>query len=787
MDGPWDKYASSTMTNPDVSNTTVQPTSEDDNGPWSKYASSTETAPTPIPPSIPDASGALDTSVGAVASGLMKGSESMLETAQGASNIIGGAIGVPSSQDFGNTAQQMEKDRQQFLGNQKSLHGKVLENIAQLPALVAMIGSPEGAGLLGAKGGLEAFAGQGALQQQSQSQNQGKSVKEQIRDMAWAATKQAAFGAVIGKAIKMGNVSGPALAAAYTAGVTGLQGGDPNDILAGAITGAGMTTLSNPKILASVLSSGAEAVGSAQKGFNNLAESLKTKGPLTATADILGAKADNYYAQIHDMVNAPDKIAEIDQKIGQTNSEQQETQKNLIENAQLLKSQNDQEKINVDNETKGALTSLEQQKSVMESNVSSILAQKGIEISSAIDGASKELAGNIDNTVDGIKGGKLKVFFNNISTAFTGARDAMEKLFSASNKPLTRADGIDAATSALEQIADANGNIDGTSPTAQALNKMITFLKESPLKGTDDTSAAIVKLRKMGVPEESIARYRAKNSSIDLSEEVPLKTIKGLFDRAKNADPYGSHEGDIANKSFAALMEKKLADNGQDTTQFKKIMSDMSDAISYKTKLSRIFQLKEGTAYNESGFKFLKEIATGKDENGKIVNPSSSRLLDVLQNGLSIGGIKAEGIGDVSTSLKQMGMNLDKLEGQYKNIGYKEKSTIANVGKNFVERMAKAKADGKLTKDRLDLEHERVMANLTQLKNQLKVNTEEQLKKYAGDRSKQEEILQRKKDIASVIGVMGLTVSVYASKIGYAFRAVSKLTARNATGLGKRP
>lgn len=732
---------------------------------------------------IPAASGVAGTTIGAVGSGLMKGSEDILQTAQGGANIIGNIIGDPSSQDFGNAAQQIEQDRQKYFGNQESIHGKVLENLGQLPALVAMLGDTGGSGLLTKSASLERFAGQSALQ--AQPQTQGKPLKEQIENMAWAATKGALTGAVLGKAIKMGGMSGATLAASYSAILSGASGGDPNDILAGAISGAGLVGLSNPKALAISLSS----MGSkTSKGASNLYEQLKTKGPITAAADMVGSKANNVYSEIHGMMDSQDRIDDIDHKIAQTKSESQVVQDNLVQNAQLLKAQADQEKLDTDSKTKDTLNELEKQKSIVESNVSSILAQKSMEIGNNIDGASKELAGNIDNTVDGIKGGKLRTFFNNISTAFTIAVDSMSDLFSkTSSKPMTRFDGIDAATSALEQISDANGNIDSVSPTAQALNRAIDFLKSTPLKGSEEIAQQVKNMRAARVPESAIQQYLSKNSKIDLSEPIPMKTMKGLFDRAKQADPYGSHEGDIARKAFGSLIAKKLEENGQDTAQFQKIMADMSDAISYKTRLSRIFQLKDGTAYNESGFKFLKEIATGKDETGKIINPSQNRLLDVLQNGLSIGDIKAEGTGDVSSSLIKMGKNLDNLQKQYKNIGYKEKATIVNIGKNFVARMAQAKAQGKLTKDMIDLQHKRVMEGLTQVKNHLETNVNEQLREYVGDKVKQQELLQRKKDIASTIGVMGLTVSVYASKIGYAFRAFSKLAGRNASGLGPKP
>lgn len=796
MDGPWDKYSSSTMTAPDNSQEVQQVPTEDNSGPWDKYASNTETAPSPEQPSN-DSSGLVGTTLGALGSGLMKGSEAILNTEQGATNIVGNTLStvtggavVPPSQIFSDTSKDIENTRVKLFGNQQSVHGKVLENLGQLPALIAMIGSPQKAGLLGVPASLESFAGQAALQ--TQPQVQGKPLTEQLGSMAWAGTKAAAFGAVLGKAMKMTPVSGAALAGAYSATTSALAGEDPNDVLAGAISAAGLVTLSNPKILANTLTSiGKKAV----EGASNTAEQLKTKGPLTTGANIVGAKVNDTYQEIHSMLDSQDKINDIDQKIAQAKTENQVTQENLDNNAKLLKTQADQEKSNIESDTEGTLSELDKQKSMIQRNVSNILTQKGIEVSNAINGASKELAGNIDSTVTGLKSGKLKQFFNNISTAFVSATDSMAELFNkSSTAPLTRFDGIDAANHALEQIANANGNIDGTSPTAQALNKMISFLKESPLKNSTELQGDLAKrvsdLRTMKVPEKDIQKYIDKEQGggkIDLTEPVPLKTIKGLFDRAKQADPYGSHEGDIANKAFASLIEKKLSDNGQDTTQFRKIMSDMSTAISYKTRLSSIFQLKQGAAYNESGFKFLNEIATGKDEFGKVINPSQGRLLDVLQKGLSIGDINAEGTGDISSSLIKMGDNLDKLQEQYKNIGYKEKATIANIGKNFVTRIAQAKSQGKLTQERVDLEHKRTMETLTQIKNSLDSNVDSQINEFKGDRAKQEELLARKKDIASTIGVMGLTVSVYASKIGYGFRAISKLASRNATGLGKRP
>jgi hypothetical protein len=738
------------------------------------------------------ASGPLETSVGAIASGLMKGSEGILQTMQGATNIAGNAInavapGPGPSQVFTKLANQIEKDRRQFLGNQESLHGKVLENIAQLPGIVAMLGTPEGAGLLGARGGLEAFAGQAALQ--AQPQTQGKDIKTQVGNMLWAGTKGAAFGAVIGKAIKMGPVAGPALAGAYTAVSTALNDGDPNDILAGAITGAGLTTLSNPKNLATILTATKESLPNLVSGAKNTLEQLKTKGPITVAADIVSTRANNYYEKIKEMNEAPDKIADIDQKISKAESEQQESMRIIAEDAKEQE-RIKQEKINQNKvDTAGALTDLEQRRNLMERRVSALLSQKQLELGNNLELLQGQMSSGVRNVVFGLKkGGGLNRLFSNISAAYDKATEGMGEIFSAtSRKPLTRFDLIDCATAAQAEIADANGNLPNGGAVADELNKTISLLKERPLMSKSDIEDKIAGLKKLGASNETIQQYRMKNTKIDQGEPVPYATAKVLFDRVKNSDPYGSHEADIVRQSFGRLIEKKLQENGQDTSIFKKIQSDMSDAISAKKSLARIFSLKDGIySTSQTGYKFLEDVATGKGEDGSS-NSAMPKLIDVLEKGITIGGVKAEGVGDITSNLKKMGENLSSVEKQYKEIGSKEKRIIANVGKSFVDRMNRAKAEGKLSKERIDLEHKRVMEVLNESKKQLDDNINKQLEVFKGSKEKQQEILQRKKDIAACIGAMGLTVSAYCYRIGAIARAGSRIFARNATGFGKRP
>lgn len=730
------------------------------------------------------ASGTLGTTLGAVASGAMKGSEAILNTAQGAANIIGGITRTKSSGVLGDTAKQIEQDRTKLLGNQETLHGKVLEAIGQLPSIIAMVGSGEGAGLVGMKGGAGAFATQAALQ--TQPQTQGMDTKQAVGNMAWAAGKAAAFGAVLGKASKMGPVSGSALAATYAAGQSALEGGDPNDVLAGAITGAGLNVLSNPKNLAYVWTGTKNAVNNAAQGTANILKKSQDTGvsPVSAASSIIGKKVGDWYQGIKDMNESPDRISEIDQQIAQTKTVQQEELDRISKETQAQQQLTKDKILEQKGITGQALTVLERAKTDRLAQIDSDTEQSRISIGNHVDALDKELSGNISSIVTGLKkGGAISNLFAGISNAYEGALNKMgEKL--SGKSPITRLNMIDMLTASLGKIADSNYNVPSGTRITSAVNEAIDMMKNQQFKGNPEDLRRIDVLKKLGIPADQIegAMRSASikgSSKINMNEEVPFGMAKSILTRIKNSDPYGSHEADIVRHTFGDMISLKLGEGGQPSPEFEQLQSQMSDAISYKNRLAQVFALKQGIAYPEGGIRFLFDVATGKEG-----NPS---LLKFLESGTSIAGNKVQGVGDVSGQIKELGTKLQAAQEEFKNINAKEKSTIAQIGLEYAARMASAEQSGKLTQDTINLEHKRVMERLSQAKDNLETNYKYQLKSLGNNRKAQAELLRRKTDIGGTINIMGLGVSAFAYKIGAAARIAGRLFGKKATGFSRRP
>jgi hypothetical protein len=725
------------------------------------------------------ATGGLKTTVGAVGSGLMKGAESMLETAQGGSNIIGNAIGIPSSQDFGNTAKDIESSRQALIGNQDSLHGKVLEAIGQLPSIIAMMGSGEGAGLLGMRGGAGAFGTQAALQ--AQPQTQGQDIKKQIGNMAWQGTKAAAFGAVLGKASKMGTVPGTTLAASYSAAQSALQGGDPNDILAGAITGAGLNILSNPKNLAYTWSGTKDTVKAAAQGAKNILQKAQVEGtsPLGAASSIVGTKVNDWYQNIKAMNESPDRIADIDQEISQAKTQQQE------EMDKLNKQQQDAEQAKKDNivsqksDTTQALTMLEREKTDRLAQIDSQTEDARIKIGNQVDSLDNELNKNVFDIVNSLKkGGRISNLFAGISNAYETALNNMgEKL--STKSPITRLNMIDMLTASLGKIADSNYNVPSGTRITGAVNDAIDMMKQMPLKPGTEDSERVAQLKAMGVPSDMISAQMAKRGSVDMNEEVPFGMAKSILTKIKNSDPFGSHEADIVRHTFGDMIGMKLGEGGEKSPEFDELQSQMSDAISYKNKLAQIFALKQGIAYPEGGVRFLTDVANGKEGN--------SGLLKFLESGTEIAGNKVKGVGDVSSEIKQLGTKLQSAQESFKNVGANEKSEVVKLGQEFAARMDSAQKQGQLSQERINLEHKRFMQKLSDAKETLDNNYQRTLKELGNNKYAQQELLRRKTDVGNTINAMGVGVGAFVYKVGALARLGGRLFARKSTGIGKRP
>ncbi len=735
-------------------------------------------------------SGVVGTTLGAVGSGLMKGAEGMMQTAQGGANVIQGILNktgidkTPAAQDFSNQAADTEDARQKIFKNQETLHGKVLEAIGQLPSIIAQVGSGEGAGLLGMKGGATAFATQAALQ--TQPQTQGMSTKDAIGNMAWQATKAAAFGAVLGKASKMGPVAGPTLAATYSAGQSALEGGDPNDVLAGAITGAGLTILSNPKNLAYVWTGTQDATAKAIQGTKNILNKATSENvsPLGAASSIIGKKVGDWYQGIKDMNESPDRIAEIDQQIAQTKTVQQEEMDKIAQESAVKEQLRKDAILEQKGGTSQSLTLLEREKTDRLAQIDANTEQAKLQIGSQVDSLDKELSGKVSDIVTGLKkGGRISNLFAGISNAYESALNNMgEKL--SGKSPITRLNMIDMLTASLGKISDSNYNVPSGTRITSAVNEAIDMMKNTSFKGNPEDLKKIEVLKKLGIPNDQIEGAMRSSSikggaKIDMNEEVPFGMAKSILTRIKNSDPYGSHEADIVRHTFGDMISLKLGENGQPSPEFEKLQSQMSDAISYKNRLAQVFALKQGIAYPEGGIRFLTDVASGKEG-----NPG---LLKFLESGTEIAGNKVQGVGDISSQIKSLGLKLQSVQESFKNINAKEKAAVAQIGLEYAARMDAAETKGQLTQDRINLEHKRVMQQLSEAKDNLENNYKEQLKQLGNDKAKQSELLRRKTDIGGTINIMGLGVSAFTYKAGAALRLLGRLQAKKATGFGKRP
>ena len=726
------------------------------------------------------ASGLAGTTLGALGSGAMKGGEMMLNTAQGASNIIQSglnAVGIdknPAAQDFSDMSKAIEMERVKDYGNQQSLHGKVLEGLAQLPSIIAMVGTGKLPGLLGMTAGPTAFATQAVLQ------TKGNDPTATPSSMAWQGTKAAVFGAVLGKAAKMGPASGPLLAATYAGTQTALEGGDPNDVLAGAISASGLTILSNPKNLAHVWSGIKDTTKSTVSTAGEVVlKSIEDNTSVgTAASSIVGKSVGNWYQDIKAMNASTDRIAEIDQKIAALPDAKQEEMLRIKTDETTQEQLKTQQDLAQKEKNTQALNEVERAKTDRLAQQSSLTQQSSEAIDSHINELDKELSGSVFKTVQGLKdGGKITSLFNRIDNAYeTSLNNMGEKL--STKSPITRLNAVDWLTSALSRIAQSNENLPGNTTVTNAINREIDILKMQPFKASADAER-VAQLREMGVSPADIAKQMQSKGKIDMGEEVPFGMAKAMLTRIKNSDPYGSHEASIVRHAFGEMVGLKLGEDGQPSPEFNNLQSSMSDAISLKNKLAQVFALKQGKFETAGGVNFLESVVKG--------DLGNNYLLGALEKGIEVGGNKIQGIGDISTQIKELGTKLSSAKESFKNVGANDKATIANIGLEFAARMDSADKNGKMTQGLIDAEHTRVMDKLAKAKQSLEANYQEQLKSLKGDKGKQQELEQRKKDVGGTINILGLGVSAFTYKVGAVIRIVGRFQAKKATGFGKRP
>ena len=726
------------------------------------------------------AKGIIGNTLGAIGSGLMRGSEAILQTEQGATNIVGGALNTllggnmaPPSQIFSDTAKDIEDARQKLFGNPDNIAGKVIERVSQIPAIIAMTGAGEAQGILGMSGGLASFAVQNALQ--AQPRTQGEDIAANLKNVGVAGMQGALFGYAMGKAMRMNPVPGIVVGAGAGAIQDALNGGEPSDILAGAIMGAGMATMSNPKLLAKTLldDTGLQVT-------KNVGPDAITKA-IEPAKTALGNKVKAGFAEADRLFNAQDRIADLDEQIVNAKEQQKSINQSINDNLSKEQTTYKENMQSLKDEKAGNLFVIGEEKDAKTLLIKNAFETKQAQIQSEVDNVTNMLNTNVDKLVSGVKSGQVQAMKERLSTAYESSLSTIGKAVE-QKSPFTCFNVIDFLIRAKQDIINKNYGVTPNIGVTKAIDSAIANLKQGKFTNArTDVGGKSVAGRSVAISNQlspQIMKQLGITPGVPLSSPIEFGLVKGMVDRIANAGgESGNYEAGILKDTFSNFVGKKLNDAGMDTKMFEKLQQDYGNANGALEALSKQFGNNDYQV--RSGAKLFNDYLKGDRQ--------SQNLVKFLQEGTEVGSSKVRGVGNITSTINTLSQKLGKINESMTSSKRGYETAVVKLTQEFADRIASANVSGQLNETVLSLEHKRLIANMQHLQTLIDGEMNKNIELLQDQKRMQKEYLQRKKDLGGFINTFGVAVGAYVYKLGALLRFGGRLLQRNQTGLGKRP
>ena len=717
-----------------------------------------------------------------IGSGFIKGGETALRLEQNTANLVGKGIQALSgkpvevAQWYGDLANKLEETRQSYYGNSKSVLGKVTEGVAQLPALIGMVGAGGETGVL--TKGTEALGGLSA------------------NGLSAIATKfpslESALAPVIG-AIGKGALSGPTAGFA-TMGALEAQPQGAGEMLKqgmiGGIQGALLGRASKMPILSGSIVAGTAMTAptalspNATKqdiaaqfvmgaGFNALGQSdLKTLHQ-RALEDVSKLPQDvkGFVGHAVDIHFAEENLQSINSEIKQTISEQKadETRIKLavIDNNEQIKAEQEKQSEQFGTQ-KTALEIQKQQAQDAELN-------KILEEHNKLNKNAEQLGNALDNTsaniADKIKSGEIDKIVGQLEDSYdkgvTTIGSTIEK-----TKPFTLTEEKDFWTKckadAEAQYVDPNDpimkkidlrlkQIESNTGVDASRNVMGTKYKFSEILARQGEAKA-----RQYFPEEEYPQlYSEKGNSIPFGE---LKTRIGSI---KKGAP--SAAGGIINNNFKNLVEGKLKGT-QNEGAFLTLQGNYEAVKSYVDSVKTTFGEGLGEASIRGAQKFLK------DSTGISPDVANRRILSFLEKGEGGRGM-IQGVGDVSSTLKDMNLKLSQLETEMERL--KDPSyRIAQSAQKYVTELSDLANTNDLSIKTLALKQKMFKEQMKLEASRIGAEYETKLKELGGDKNYFSKLKTEKSGVLSSISAVLYGLVPFNAKLFRLLRATTMASRR---------
>lgn len=670
-------------------------------------ATATESAPEkPLPKE------SLTQGIGNAAGRAMIGTaQSALNTEQNAANLIakyspivqavGGLTGrqITPEQWFGNAANQLEdfKNKNYPEGTvSSSFGGKVLEGLLRAPGMIAEMAvggrMVQGAGVASkAMQGIGAFAGKGAIDAQ----------EEGPVAMAGAGVKGAVEGAIFSVASGLKLIPRTIVGGATSGASSAMAGNTGNQLAADIATGAGFSAMSpQDPVMAKKISNTGEAIAKPFVNGANRVIDVATKTPAN-------------FKQFLDDISAGNKakkdLTNIEAGIRADQNEIQGTRDDLARNSWALqdektalgesKKQHDIEQsrlkeqetagikdLNLSDAAKKEMIAVAKgkartEKELAETRVRAQVEHKMAKINGIIDRHEAGRATDAISVAKDLKNGKIKTFFESISNAY------------------------DEASNHIFDFIDQGSGINAEEVHSMLQKKASELVSEGSL---DSPVLKQIHAEKVRIDHQELKAGEADNPKFkNNSVTIPFRSVRQMVKRIASADAYGSWEADSVKHGFLELTNDLVRQSGgspEATLSFEKLQGQMSDAISHKAKIARIFGIKGGSANWESAAKALGNLYDERNMSfdERVANRANKEAIAYLEKGDTL----AKGIGNISSGLELRAKKLQALQEHYAKIKDSDKGQLTQVATEYNKRLAELDKQGKLDSKTLERETE---------------------------------------------------------------------------------